>query len=310
MGSKAQGLTAAAAVLRKRRGAAPFLQRAEPYALLAPTTLLVGAVLLFPIAELFYVSFQRTNYFELQGFAGLANYADLLGAGGLTSLIASAVFVIVSDMLAVAIGLALAIVLEAPLKGRGALRTLLIVPWLVSQVVAALLWQAMLDADFGPLPALLKAWFGIAAAPLANESSAMVALVLANVWHAYPFAFILFLAALQSIPSELYEAASLDGATRRQLTRYIVLPLMARTAAVVLILLTFQFFTAVTLPLILTGGGPNEATYVLALRIWREAFTYYNFGHSTATGVVVFALNLLLSGVYIRSFVLKEAKRV
>jgi ABC-type sugar transport system permease subunit len=180
----------------------------------------------------------------------------------------------------------------------------------VSQVVTALMWQGLLDANFGPIAHFVHATFGWAVAPLGNETGAMVSLIVANVWRSYPFALVLMLTALQSIPSEMYEAARIDGATRWQELRYISLPMAGRTCAVVLILLTFEYFTLVTLPLVLTSGGPNEATYVLSLRIWREAFTNYQFGFSAATGVVVLVLNLILAVFYIRHFALQEAKHV
>jgi ABC-type sugar transport system permease subunit len=312
MGNGAQGVIApqtAAAAIRE-----PLLRRLlghlRPYLLLAPASFFVLAITVYPVANLVYVAFHATSYFQVGSFNDGANFLSLFGTSGLKSFIASAIFVIVSDVLAISLALFLALVMEAPLRGRGLLRTLVMVPWLVSQVVTALLWQALLDANFGPITHVLHAAFGLTTAPLASEPGAMAVMILANVWRSYPFALVLLLAALQSIPSELYEAARMDGATRWQEFRHIALPMAGRTAAVILILLTFEYFTLVTLPFILTGGGPNEATYVLSLRIWREAFTNYHFGFSAAVGVVVFLLNLCLAGFYIRHFVLQGSTSV
>ena len=283
---------------------------AQPYLLLLPAALFVLAITVYPIANLVYIAFHSTNYFQVGGLNGFANFEPLFSASGARSFIASAVFVVASDALTLALALFLALVMEAPLRGRGLLRTLIMLPWLVSQVVTALLWQALLDANFGPITLFARAAFGWTVAPLGDEAGAMAAMVLANVWRSYPFALVLILAAVQSIPSELYEASRIDGASRWAEFRYITLPMIGRTASVVLILLTFEYFTLVTLPFILTSGGPNEATYTLSLRVWREAFTNYHFGFSAATGVVVFLLNLALSAFYIRYFVLKDAGRV
>lgn len=271
--------------------------------------LLVVAVSVYPLADLFYVSVHGTSYFTVGAFAGLRNFAELFATdAGRQSIVASLVFVVVSDVLVVCIGLALAVVLEAPLRGRGVYRTLLMVPWLLSEVVVALLWQAMLNAEFGPVTALWNRLFHTHLDILGNGAGAMGALIIANTWRSYPFAFVLFLAALSGISSDVYEAAALDGAGRWQQLRHIVVPHLARTISVVTILMSFQFLTLVTLSLILTGGGPNGATNVLPLRIYRQAFEYFNFGPASAAGVVLFLLNLLLTVVYIRRFVIREAR--
>lgn len=282
-----------------------IVSRASPYLLLTPAALIIFAITLYPIVNLFWIAFHGTSYFQIGAFNGGANFLSLFNASGMRSFMATAIFVIASDILALSLAIFLALLLEAPLRSRGLLRTIVMVPWLVSQVVTALLWQAMLDSNFGPLAHLAQAMFGMSFAPLGDEVGAMASMVVANVWRSYPFALVLMLAALQSIPSEMYEAARIDGATRWQELRYISLPMAGQTALVVLILLTFEYFTLVTIPFIMTSGGPNEATYLLSLRVWREAFTNYHFGYSAATGVVVFCLNLVLALVYIRKFAIK-----
>lgn len=287
-----------------------MLKSAQPYLLLLPAALFVLAVTVYPVINLIYIAFHSTMYFQVGAFSGFQNFAPLFTGNGAKSFIASAVFVVASDILTIAVALCLALVMEAPLRARGLLRTFVMLPWLVSMVVTSLLWQAMLDPNFGPITRFVHAAFGWNISLLSDEVPAMAVMVLANVWRSYPFALVLILAALQSIPGELYEAARLDGASRWTELRRITLPMAGRTIVVVLILLTLEYFTLVTLPFIMTSGGPNEATYVLSLRVWREAFTNYHLGFSAATGVVVFLLNLALSCFYIYHFVLKEAKDV
>lgn len=294
-----------------RRGVMDGVFRsAQPYLLLLPAAVFVLAVTVYPVINLFYIAFHSTNYFQVGAFSRLDNFAPLFSGSGAKSFVASAVFVIASDILTIALALLLALVMEAPLRTRGLLRTFVMLPWLVSMVVTSLLWQAMLDPNFGPITHLVRSTLGWNVSLLSGETSAMVVMVLANVWRSYPFALVLILAALQSIPGELYEAARLDGASRWTELRRITLPMAGRTIVVVLILLTLEYFTLVTLPFIMTSGGPNEATYMLSLRVWREAFTNYHLGFSAATGVVVFLLNLGLSCFYIYHFVLRESKDV
>lgn len=287
-----------------------IFKSAQPYLLLLPAAVFVLAVTVYPVVNLFYIAFHSTAYFQVGAFSGFDNFMPLFSGSGAKSFLASAVFVIASDALTIAVALCLALVMEAPLRTRGLLRTFVMLPWLVSMVVTSLLWQAMLDPNFGPITHLARSAFGWNISLLSNETSAMAVMVLANVWRSYPFALVLILAALQAIPGELYEAARLDGASRWTELRRITLPMAGRTIVVVLILLTLEYFTLVTLPFIMTSGGPNEATYMLSLRVWREAFTNYHLGFSAATGVVVFLLNLGLSCFYICHFVLRESKDV
>jgi ABC-type sugar transport system permease subunit len=276
-----------------------------PYILLLPSLLLVVALMGYPVLDLFYIAFHRTSYFHLGAFSWVANFRPLLGREGVASLGATAEFVGASVALTLLVALPLAIALDAPLRWRGPLRTLVLIPWLVSPVVAALLWQALVDANFGPIP-WLAGRFGWHIAPLAGEISAMFVLIVANVWRSYPYALVLLLAAVQGVPTEFYEAARLDGATAWQEFKFILLPMIGRTVGVVGILLTFESLTNVTMPLIITDGGPNDATNVLALRILNEAFINYHFGAAAAIGVVLFLLNLGVAIYCIRQFVTRE----
>jgi len=283
--------------------------RQAPYILLLPSLVLVVALMGYPVVDLFYIAFHRTSYFHIGAFTWSANFLPLLGQESIASLGATIEFVGGSVLLTLLIALPLAIALDAPLRWRGTLRTMVLVPWLVSPVVAALLWQALVDPSFGPIP-WLAGRIGWHIAPLAGETSAMLVLVVANVWRSYPYALVLLLAAVQGVPTEFYEAARLDGATAWQEFKFILLPMIGRTAGVVTVLLTFESLTNVTMPLIITDGGPNNATNVLALRILNEAFINYHFGTAAAIGVVLFLLNLGVAIYCIRQFVTREHARV
>jgi multiple sugar transport system permease protein len=184
---------------------------------------------------------------------------------------------------------------------RGLLRTLAILPWVFSQTVTALLWSWLLNADFGPVTYAVQEVLGAQTAILASPGGAMAALVGINVWSSYPMAALLFLAALQTIPADLYEAMRMDGAGRVALFRHITLPMIKPTLVVVLIQLTLLYFNMVTLIYVLTGGGPVGSTETLALRVLKMSFENWDLGRGAALGLVLTFVNFALSVFYIRA---------
>jgi multiple sugar transport system permease protein len=128
----------------------------------------------------------------------------------------------------------------------------------------------------------------------------MATLVAANVWRSFPLPTLLFLAALQAVPQDMLDAAVVDGATGLRRFWYVIFPVIRNTALIAFILLTLHYFNMVTLPLVLTGGGPVGATDVMTLRIFREGFSFYRLDIASAVAMVVFALNIVFSLVYVK----------
>ena len=128
----------------------------------------------------------------------------------------------------------------------------------------------------------------------------MGTLVLANVWRSFPLPTLLFLAALQAVPQDILDAAVVDGATGWRRFWHVIFPILRNTALVAFILLTLHYFNMVTLPLVLTGGGPVGATDVMTLRIFREGFSFYRLDFASAVAITVFVMNLVFSLVYLR----------
>jgi ABC-type sugar transport system permease subunit len=175
-----------------------------------------------------------------------------------------------------------------------------ILPWLVSNTVAALLWAWILSAQFGPI-APVVAVFGVTMPnPLTSETLAMPALIVCNAWGSYPLVMVFVLAALQTIPTELQEAARIDGASGWQRFRHVIFPLVRNTTLVTLVLTTLHTFNGVSIVLIMTGGGPVGATDVMALRVFEEGFKFYRMGLATAGAVVIFGLNIVFTVAYMR----------
>jgi ABC-type sugar transport system permease subunit len=166
--------------------------------------------------------------------------------------------------------------------------------------VTALLWEWLANDLYGPISYIIELLGFGHVTFLSDPGGAMAILVLANVWHTYGFTMILVLATLQTIPSELYEAARCDGANGWQSFRWITFPLLAQTLLVAIIMQTLNDVNMVVLPLVLTGGGPFGATELLGVRVYKEAFENWNMGLASALSVIMFAMNMVLTLVYIR----------
>jgi multiple sugar transport system permease protein len=267
---------------------------------LLPALLLVLLVTLIPIVYALSLSVLNTDYLDVVGFAGLGHYARFLSEGlGRRNIVASITFTLGSLALAVPLGLGLALLLNREFRLRTFFRTLLILPMVITVVASAMLWNWLYNAQYGPINYLLNRFFGVTINFLAQPEWAMPSMVLVNVWQSYPYAMILLLAGLQTIPIDLLEAASIDGASRWRQFISVKLPLLQRHILVVMILLGINYLNQATLPLILTGGGPLNSTYVMSIRVYNEAFSFYHMGFASAVGVVMLVFNLLFTLLYL-----------
>jgi multiple sugar transport system permease protein len=267
---------------------------------LLPALLLVLLVTLIPIIYALSLSVLNTDYLDVVGFAGLGHYAGFLREGlGRRNIVASITFTLGSLALAVPLGLGLALLLNREFPLRTFFRTLLILPMVITLVATALLWNWLYNAQYGPINYLLYRLFGVTVNFLAQPEWAMPSMILVNVWQSYPYAMLLLLAGLQTIPGELLEAASIDGASRWRQFLSVKLPLLQRHILVVMILLGINYLNQATLPLILTGGGPLNSTYVMSIRVYNEAFSFYHMGFASAVGVIMLLFNLAFTLLYL-----------
>jgi ABC-type sugar transport system permease subunit len=272
-----------------------------PYLFMVPALFLVTVVSLYPILHAFRLSLFNTQYMEITGFAGLKHYVTILGtSAGWSNIFHSLVYVFGSLLIVMPFSLLLAVLLNRPIPYRRVFRVIIVMPWVVSQTIAALLWKWSLNANYGPIIELFTQVGGERIDPLSFPSSAMTSLIGVNVWLSYPYAVVILLAALQTVPQELYEAASVDGASAWTSFRKITLPLIQPSLLITLIILTLLFFNMVTLILVFTGGGPFSATEVLSLRAFKEAFEFWRIGLGAAFSVVIFLFNVIFSLWYIK----------
>jgi len=266
-----------------------------------PAVALVVCVTFLPILQAVSLSFRETTFLQAGRYIGLRHYQTLF-ADPLTrqNLLNSFVFTFGSLALSLPLALGLALLLHRPFPGRALFRTILILPWVVSQLLTALLWRWIDSPLLGPVAYVLGQLTGTRVDLLGDPGTAMTGVIVANVWRTFPYAMILTLAALQTIPEELYEAARIDGAGRWNLFRFVTFPVIQNTFLIATIILTIHNFNMIELPLVLTGGGPVNRTEVLGLRVYREAFTLFRFGFGSAIAMVMFVVNIAVSLVYIK----------
>jgi ABC-type sugar transport system permease subunit len=274
-----------------------------PYVMVAPALLAITAFSLLPTLYGVLVSLYRVEFVELLTFVGARNYVEVLTDPRFwNSARVSFTFTACSVGLTFVGGFGLALLGNQRVRFRSAFRTVALLPWVTSYVVTYLIFRWILNSDFGLLNAALVEGFGLPRINwLGDPVLALAALVGVDVWRAAPYAMVLLLAGLQGIPHELYEAASIDGATRMRSFFAITLPLMRPTILVLVVLLTIIDFNVVVAMLVLTGGGPGTATEAMSLRMYNEAFTYTRMGPASAIAMIIFAANLVLTAVYLRT---------
>jgi multiple sugar transport system permease protein len=274
------------------------------YLLNTPALVVLLALVAYPIGYSFWVSLHRYNLKRPKAirFTGLDNYLSLWqDPEFLSSLRTTALFVLLVVAMTVVLAVVLALVLNETFLGRGVLRSLALLPWAMPGVVNGLMWRTIFDAKTGVLNGLLvslglidgyQAW-------LSSPAGAFLLTAFAQVWNTLPFAVILLLAGLSTIPSDLYDAARVDRAGVARRFGEVTLPWLLHPLLIVLILETMNAFRAFDTIYVLTGGGPGDATEVIAVLNIRTALTYTDFGLGSAYSWVITLITLLVSAGYV-----------
>ena len=270
-----------------------------------PLIVAVALFLVWPIAEAVRLSFVRYNPLrpDEQPFVGLDNYLFVLEDPLFwESFWQAIVWTGISTVLQALIGVGLALLLHLPLRGINAFRGLLLFPYIVPTVVIALNWRWLFNSEIGIVNHVLMS-LGIVServAWLSTPDMAMASAILLNVWKYTPFVVIVVLARLQTIPTELYDAAKVDGAGALRRFRDITLPQLAEVLAVVIVFRTIWTFNKFEEIYLLTRGGPGTSTFNLAVYSFEQSTANLRLGVGAATGAVMMVLLLLGSIVYIR----------
>jgi ABC-type sugar transport system permease subunit len=265
----------------------------QAYRYLLPALLLEAGLVFAPLALSIFYSVHRVRYYQLGAFNGLQNYLDVLTHPlFLNSLLVTCTFTLVSLALTFAIGFGLALFLNRDSVGSILMRTVVLLPYVIAMLVGSMLLKWIFSTDAGLVP-LAAAWFNVSSPTiLADPHYAMAAMVANGIWRDSAFAMVMLLAGLRSIPTELIQAARIDGAGSVLIFRRILLPLLWPAILITLIRLLLHFANVLTYPLILTGGGPNNATETLALRIFRIGFEDFDLGKANAMAIILCLFNV------------------
>jgi multiple sugar transport system permease protein len=277
-----------------------------PYYFLSPAALLFIIFLLYPIINVFYYSFQNynPNAFYGNGFAGFGNYVKIFTEDKKFSgaFLVSVKWIISEVSLQLLCGLLIAMIINQRFFGRSIIRSIIIAPWAISGVIVSILWSLLYNEHIGPINDIfLKlriiekpvAWLG-------NLATVFPAVVTAELWGGIPLFAIALLAALQSVPDELYESCSMDGGGTFWKFFAITLPYLKDTIILTTLLRTVWEFNAVDLIMNLTGGGPINYTTTLSLYIANLAIKNQEFGYGSAVAILSFLFLLIFAAAYLR----------
>lgn len=260
---------------------------------LVPALVILGTFVIYPIVSGGYLSLTSWNGFgTVQQFVGLDNYRRMLADGEFwNSLVVTVLYAAGVSVLSVASGLAIALLLDAPLRGLSIYRGIYFLPVVTSSVAAAIVWRYMLDPS-GVVNRMLD-WVGLPTVDWLNQRwTALGALTLLTVWKNLGFNAILYLTALQALPVSLTEAAQLDGAGLWQRIRRLTVPLLRPMTFFVVVQALITSFQSFDLVYVLTGGGPTGGTEVLGMLMYRFAFKLGQFGYGAAIAFATLALML------------------
>ena len=265
---------------------------------IVPAAALLALVTLYPLAHVLWLSLERRSLLDPvpPAFTGLDNYLRLAVDERFWNALGNTLyFAVVSVSLELVLGLAFALAVQRPFRGRALLYGVILLPWAVPTAVSARMWEWMYNTEIGVLNHILGAevnWLG-------SPAWALNAAVAMDVWKSTPFVALLLLAGLQGIPRELYHAAALDGASRWTVLWRITLPLLAPVILVALIFRTIDAFRVFDSIYVLTGGGPANSTETLSIYAYKTLFQSLEFGYGSALAVSVFVLVALVALTYL-----------
>jgi multiple sugar transport system permease protein len=285
--------------------------------LTAPALLIILVVVAFPLLYSLWMSLAEVNLLRTTGpalelfgvrlplfrFVGLENYIRVFSDPLYWSSLGRTVYFVAAFVVeATLVGLGMALILHQRFRGRPLMRAVLLVPWALSRVAVGILWQGLLDADFGALNGvlhrlgLIDSYIGF----FANGFSALNVLVSVYMWNQAPFATVLFLAGLQSIPEDLHASAAVDGAGYWRELWHVVLPALRPMLFLVVVLCTVNGFLMLDLTFIMTMGGPGDDTTSIAWLGYKTAFIFFKLGPGTAILYTLTALCIVFTIVYQR----------
>ena len=273
--------------------------RTTPYVFALPAILVLLIGLVYPIGYMLYASFldwSPSQRISEADWVGWRNYLGLLRDPNFhESFWVTITFASVVVTVEMFLGVALALLLDRPLRGMSVLRTIFILPMMIAPIVVGLVWRYMYHPSVGPLNRTLNDW-GLPSIPwLSDPDWALTSIIIADVWQWTPFVFILSLAALQSLPRSALEASRIDGANWWQQIWHIKLPLMMPVLVVTALLRLIDAFKVLEVVLVMTNGGPGLSTEIVALRIQRTVQEFQQLGVGSAMSMILLTIVLVVT---------------
>jgi multiple sugar transport system permease protein len=280
--------------------------RGWAYFLVLPSLVLIMGIVIYPVISGILMSFQelRLTRPDRNAYIGIEHYIDLTRDRiFLRALQNTVVWVVAGVTSQFLLGLVTALALNRQLRGTRIARVIVLLPWVLPTVAAGHMWALMLDPRLGVINDILlrlglidsyRAWF-------ADPTTAMPAVLAVALWQGFPFFTLLLLAGLQGIPEDYYEAAAVDGANPLQEFFYITLPLLRPIIISTVVLRVIGLVNSPDLMIILTNGGPGDATQMLSLYAFTKAYVSFDFGYAGAISVVMFVILMVFTIIYVRA---------
>jgi multiple sugar transport system permease protein len=272
------------------------------YVFIAPHLLFILVFSFIPMLIAFYLAFTEYSVLQPPRWVGLDNFERIFRDRTFLISVRNTMYLLaVTTPVRLFLGLGIALLLNQQLRFRSFFRTVVFLPWIASGVVVASIWSWLYNVDAGVLNYLLLQ-FGLPRSLwLTSVDTAMPGIIIAALWRSTGWVVVLYLAGLQGIPAEYYEAAHIDGANAWQRLRHITWPLLQPTTLLILITTMIGSFQMFDLVYVMTSGGPRSATTVMAHQIYENAFTFLKMGYASAQAFVLFAVIAVLSFVSFRS---------
>ena len=277
------------------------------YMYVAPAILVMLIVIAYPIYYTIDLSFFKTPpglQLKDKIYVGFDNYTAILSSEVFWKVtVNTVIWTLSSTIIAFVLGYASALALHRDFFGRGILRAILIIPWVISAVAASYIWKWIYHSDFGIIGAILVQ-LGLASRPpnfIDNINTVLPSLIVVNIWREFPFAMIMLMAGLQTVPDQLLRAAQVDGASAWQRFWHVTFPHLAGVSTVTILLLAVANFNSFIIPWIMTGGGPSNASHIWITHIYELAFGRQRWGVASAYSVLLFLILMTLGYFYVRA---------
>ncbi len=292
-------------VYEPKRIKAPIWNRIYPYLSILPVALVIALFAIYPIIHAVRMSFYQYLLTKpnQHPFVGLENFIDVLSSYYFkNSIQITGIYTVAAVVGVIIYGLGVALLMNSKIRLSTPLKIVILLPWALPAVVSGLLWKWILNADFGILNGMLYS-IGLIDSYipfLADPTLAKASLIMAFIWKEGPLVAIFFLAGLQLIPDELYEAARIDGGAGWRILRYVTLPLLRPIFLVVIVYETMTAILTFDTIYVMTGGGPADSTALISWFAYAEIFKALNLGHGVALAIIIALITLVLILLYLR----------